>query len=85
MKVNIEIPDYDPKDGIKYKWTENFEIKVIVKDREVLILGNKEGLVSLANHLLNLAQEGISSGNHMHFDEHNSLEQGSLGLIIQKT
>jgi len=38
----------------------------------------------LANHLLNLSQENIPSGYHLHFDEYNSLENGSCDLIIQK-
>jgi hypothetical protein len=28
LKINIEIPDYSPENGIKYKWEDGFEIKV---------------------------------------------------------
>jgi hypothetical protein len=50
----------------------------------MILTANKEGLLSLANHLLNLAQDKIPSGYHMHFDENNSLEEGSLDLILEK-
>lgn len=50
----------------------------------VCILANKEGLLSLANHLLNLAQEHISPGTCMHFDDYNSLEDGSVELMVEK-
>lgn len=45
-------------------------------------MANKSGLISLANHLLNLGQDDISFGHHLHFDEYNSLEEGSSELII---
>jgi hypothetical protein len=41
-------------------------------------------LISLAIHLLTLAQENVPVGSHCHFDEHNSLEHGSKELIIEK-
>lgn len=50
----------------------------------ITITANKEGFTSLTNHLLHLAQEKIPSGYHLHFDEYNSLEEGSLELIVQK-
>ena len=48
------------------------------------IIANKEGLTSLANHLLNLAQDNVPRGYHLHFDESNSLKDGSSELIIEK-
>jgi hypothetical protein len=84
MEINIEIPNYSPNEGIKYKWEKNFEIKVEIDKNTVLISANKAGLMSLANHLLNLSQDKIPSGYHMHFDEINSLEENSAELTIQK-
>lgn len=37
-----------------------------------------------ARHLLTLAQDSVPSGTHIHFDDLNSLEDGSIGLIIEK-
>ena len=84
MKISIEIPDYKPESGIKYKWEEGFEIKAVTNKGVIIITANKDGLISLANHFLNLAQDEIPAGHHLHFDEYNSLEEGSNELIIQK-
>jgi hypothetical protein len=84
MEIKLEIPDYNPSNGISYNWQSGFEIEVKYKDSIVYIKANKAGLVSLANHLLNLAQDTIPSGYHINFDENNSLEEGSRDLIIQK-
>lgn len=84
MKINIEIPDYNPEDGMEYKWENGFEIKAVINNNTVIITANKEGLISLANHFLNLAQDNTPAGHHLHFDEYNSLEKGSNELIIQK-
>lgn len=84
MKLNIEIPEFSSESGIKYKWEDNFSITTELKDGCISIIANREGLISLANHLLNLAQNVIPVGYHMHFDEYNSLETDSIELIIQK-
>ena len=84
MKMILEIPDYSPETGVVLKWEDDAEIKVSTMDGEVLIEANADGLTSLANHLLNLAQTAIPSGTHIHLDEYNSLEDGSSPLIITK-
>jgi hypothetical protein len=85
MEIKLEIPIYDSNTGLKYKWEEGFELYIkSTTSKSIAILANKEGLISLANHLLNLAQTGIPAGYHMHFDENNFLEEGSLELIIEK-
>lgn len=84
MEIKIEIPDYSESNGIKYNWENGFEIEVKNTDGIIKIIANKEGLKSLANHLLNLAQDEVPIGYHLHFDENNSLEEGSLELIIEK-
>lgn len=61
-----------------------FEIKVGVNDGEVIISANKAGLISLAKQMLSLAQDAVPVGYHMHYDEYNSLEEGSVELIIEK-
>ncbi|WP_442945884.1 Imm32 family immunity protein [Ohtaekwangia sp.] len=33
-------------------------------------MANREGIISLANHLLNLAQADVPSGYHLHFNEY---------------
>lgn len=68
---------------MEFKWENGFTIAVkIEEDGTVLLSANKEGLLSLANHCIALAQE-LSRG-HFHLDEHNSLEEGSAELIVER-
>ena len=68
---------------MKLEWVDGFKIFVDAHNHEVSISANKEGLLSLASQLKALA-EGIS-GDHIHYDEYNSLEDGSSEMIIEKT
>ena len=63
-------------------WIDGSEICVKHDIGEVVISANKEGLLSLAGQLTALA-EG-EPGDHIHYDEHNSLEKGSAELIIER-
>ncbi len=67
---------------MKIKWEEGFKIGVSVEGNTVTISANREGLLSLANHLVALVQE--DPGSHIHLDEHNSLEDSSAELIIER-
>ena len=69
-------------DTMKIKWKDGFEIRVRVDGDEVLVSANREGLLSLAEQFSALAEEG--PGCHIHYDEHNSLEEGSSGLIVER-
>ena len=82
--MTLDIPDYSPETGVVLKWENDAEIKVSTMDEEVLIEANADGLTSLANHLLNLAQTAALSGAHIHLDDNNSLEDGSSDLVIAK-
>lgn len=64
------------------KWVDGFEVKAIVENNEIIISANKEGMLSLAKHLTELAN-GVP-GDHIHYDEHNALEEGSAELIIER-
>lgn len=68
--------------GMRIDWEEGFEIGTTMGDGMVRIAANKEGLVSLANILLALAEK--SPGSHIHLDEDNSLEDGSCELVIER-
>lgn len=68
---------------MKFNWVDGFTISVREEDGTAVISANKEGLLSLANHLINLASQ--ETGSHFHLDQYNSLEEGSLELIIEKT
>ena len=67
---------------MKIDWIDGFKIMVSVENNEIVISANKEGMMSLAKQLTELA-EGVP-GDHIHYDEHNSLEDGSKELIIER-
>ena len=81
--MNIHVPNYDEK-GFSFVWEEGFSIKCSIDDIGVRIEANKEGLISLARHLLELAQENVPPFAHIHLDEYNSLDDGSTELVIVK-
>ena len=54
---------------MKFNWVEGYTISVRSDGDEVLISANREGLLSLANHLITLAQQ--PGCGHFHLDEHN--------------
>ena len=68
---------------MKTEWIDGFSISVNADNEAVTISANREGLLSLACQLLALA--GGAPGDHIHYDEYNSLEEGSLELIIERT
>ena len=66
---------------MKTEWIDGFKIKV-VKNRGIVISANREGLLSLAKQFASLADG--EPGDHIHYDEYNSLEEGSMELIIER-
>ena len=64
------------------EWTEGFEIRVKIENGAAVIYANKEGLLSLSKQLAEMA-EGLP-GDHIHYDEHNSLAEGSAEMIIER-
>lgn len=81
-EIKINIPEYD--DAIELVWDDNYKIKTSTPYDTITIEANRDGLLSLARHLLLLAQEEVPSGSHFHLDEFNSLEDDSVELIISK-
>ena len=65
------------------EWIDGGRISVCVHNgREVTISANREGLLSLARQLAALA-EG-EPGDHIHYDEGNSLEEGSSEMVVER-
>lgn len=84
MKIIVDLPEPDEGKGFKFRWEEGFSISSKIDKSCTVIQANKEGLISLARHLLQLAQERFPIKYHFHLDESNSLETGSSELIFQK-
>ena len=68
---------------MKIEWVDGFEIKAAIESGEIVISANREGMLSLAKQLTALADG--APGDHIHYDENNSLENGSTGMIIVRT
>ena len=64
-------------------WVDGFEVRVRIENGSVVVDANREGMLSLANHLAELAK--APPGSHIHLDEHNSLGDGSAELILVRT
>ena len=64
------------------KWVDGFSITVKEDNGIVTISANREGLQSLAGQLATLAD--AVPGDHIHYDEFNSLEEGSVEMIIER-
>ena len=68
---------------MEVKWVEGYEIRVTIDNGAAVIKANREGLLSLAIQLVMMATE--APGTHIHYDGHNSLEEGSAEMIIEKS
>lgn len=67
---------------MRIEWIDEFEIQVKVENGTVVISANREGMLSLAEQLAALA-DGMP-GDHIHYDQYNSLETGSSEMIIER-
>ena len=64
------------------RWEDGFAISVRLDGDAIILSANREGMLSLANIMRDMA--GEAPGSHVHLDVFNSLEKGSLELIIEK-
>ena len=67
---------------MRIRWVDGYEVSVLVCDGKTTISANREGLLSLASILTDLADE--QPGAHVHLDEHNCLEDGSNELVVER-
>lgn len=73
-------------DGVAQVFTWDGEARIEVRNlgREVVIEANAAGLRTLAGHLLTLARDGVPDGSHLHLEDGNGLEDGSVGLVLER-
>ncbi len=84
IEYRITIPKYEARNGFEFPWYGDHEIYFEIEKDTAIIRANGDGLISLANHFLALAQEDIPSGYHIHLDELGAFEGNSDELIIEK-
>ena len=64
------------------EWVDGFKTMAVIENSKIVISANREGLLSLAKHLTTLADS--KPGDHVHYDEYNSLKEGSAVIIIER-
>lgn len=80
----MSIGEYSEKSGLSLEWVPGFFIQVRVDDAsEVVLTANREGLVSLAQHLLTLAEDAVPAGVHIHLSPYDALSAPSAELVIE--
>ncbi|MFE6850335.1 hypothetical protein ACFVDH_06050 [Streptomyces sp. NPDC057674] len=70
--------------GLVFAWDEDARIEVRGLGGEVVIEANAAGLRTLAGHLLVLAGDGVPDGAHLHLEDSNGLEEGSISLVLER-
>ena len=85
MKVELEVPEYRPEEGIVTEWDDDYEIQVRRDPSGVVIRANPAGLRTLARHLMTLASSSVPTGSHLHYDDSNGLANDSVELILERS
>ncbi len=83
-KVSIEVPVYSGS-GVWPILEEKYMLSIEVDTTNAIVVkADKGGLISLARHLLTLAQDEYPVGSHVHYDDASSLDDGSSPFIVDK-
>ena len=59
MERTLKIGSYSADRGLQLEWSPGFEIDVQLQSGEIVIRANKTGLISLAQHMLTLAEDSV--------------------------
>jgi hypothetical protein len=84
MERTVKVGSYDDS-GLHLEWSYGFEINITERDGQITIRANEAGLISLAQHLLTLAEKSVPTGTHIHMDASRELEDGSLDLVLERS
>jgi hypothetical protein len=85
MKIEVTVPEYSREHGLAPLAVEPDTILGAgMLNEKVFISGNKAGLMSLAIHLLALAQDDVPVGRDILYGAWNWLAPGSTPVLIRK-
>ena len=84
MERSVTVGSYSSGGGLRLEWSPGFEIEVQARSREIVIKANRAGLISLAQHMLTLAEDYVPRGTHVHLDASRELEDASMDLVIER-
>jgi hypothetical protein len=86
VEWSVDVPEYTAAEGLRFAWDDDARIEVgSDADGSVVIAANRAGLVTLARHLLTLAQDEVPSGSHLHLEDDTGLEGGSIALVLARS
>ena len=80
----IELGTYSADAGLRLNWIPGYYLRVDAAGGEVTITANVQGLRSLAQHLLTLADDGVPPGVHAHLEPGLELDDDAVALIVDK-
>ena len=84
MKITVDIPDYDGR-SLDVVWESDSEYTISIHGDDVIILANRNGLISLAKQMLYLAYNNLPEGSHIHYDSFfTKMYNKEYELVIQK-
>lgn len=84
MKITLDIPDHSGN-GIHLIWDPGSKYAIKVDDyKGVVVLANKNALVSMAKQMLYLAYNDLPKGSHVHYDSFFTKIDQEYELIIEK-
>jgi len=85
MKYTINIPVYSTN-GFHFSWERGSVIDIQTKVGKIIWNASKNGLISLARHILNLAQDSVRNNYYFDFSPEwgNVLEKDSACVYVQK-
>jgi hypothetical protein len=84
MDVNIDLGRYSTDTGLQLVWVPGYTLRVVADTDGVLVSGNEQGLRSLAQHLLTLADQAVPVGVHAHMEPGLELDDDSAALTVEK-
>lgn len=86
--MDLNVPVYNRDSGFQFIWENDYDIEFNISNylpNMVILSANAAGFISLARHLLELSQRQVPEHVHIHLDQYNSLNDGSMELIIEKS
>jgi hypothetical protein len=84
MDANIELGRYSNETGLHLVWVPGYTLRIVAGTDGVLVSGNEQGLRSLAQHLLTLADQVVPVGVHAHMEPGLELDDDSAALTVEK-
>lgn len=73
---------YDDLVGVLFDPDGDFSLDVRIVDGAVMIFGNRDGLRSFAQLLVDLAEPTVPVGHHVHLPSRVCLDQGSASIAV---